>query len=232
MGPAGPAGLVWRGTWSPSGAYVTHDAVYYHGSGSSYVANANNTADTPPGASWSLLASIGATSPSQNANQVVYDHSNSALSDTNVQRAIDSVAASVAGLQAAQYTDAQAVNAVTAAYSSKIYQVKVTQAASSCNPANVFATCTNNDLAIGGGCSNPADQWYFRDVQLYDAHTFYCRAGKRWPTSTMRSTRMRTSGFERKKTPSMGALARIGSSRGPRAPGRSSGRSARSSSTR
>ncbi len=63
-GPAGPAGMTWRGTWTPTTGYGVNDAVTYNFS--SYVALAANTNVQPAGAqgsaaAWSLLAAQGAT---------------------------------------------------------------------------------------------------------------------------------------------------------------------------
>jgi hypothetical protein len=61
-GDRGPAGLVWRGTWSAAESYVESDAVAWNGS--SYVALAPSTAIEPPSATeWQLLASAGAEGP-------------------------------------------------------------------------------------------------------------------------------------------------------------------------
>src|SRR5262249_2122546 len=61
QGPAGPASLIWQGTWSNSTAYAVNDAVQYNGA--SYIsvqAGSNNPPDTSP-AFWNLLADKGAT---------------------------------------------------------------------------------------------------------------------------------------------------------------------------
>lgn len=60
-GPSGTPGLVWRGGWSASSAYVTNDVVFYFGS--SWVASQPVSAGTAPPTSgtgtssyWELLA--------------------------------------------------------------------------------------------------------------------------------------------------------------------------------
>ena len=53
----GPAGLTWQGIWSATTTYQPRDAVAYQGS--SYLALATNTASTPPGTNWQLLAAAG-----------------------------------------------------------------------------------------------------------------------------------------------------------------------------
>jgi hypothetical protein len=59
-GAAGPIGLVWMGAWSSSTAYVVNNGVSYNGS--SYIAVASSTNQTPPNATyWSVLAAQGAT---------------------------------------------------------------------------------------------------------------------------------------------------------------------------
>jgi Collagen triple helix repeat (20 copies) len=54
----GPAGLTWRGQWSPGSAYESRDAVVYQGS--SYLALFASVGSTPPSANWMLLAAAGA----------------------------------------------------------------------------------------------------------------------------------------------------------------------------
>jgi hypothetical protein len=54
----GPAGLTWRGEWTPASTYGPRDAVLHEGS--SYVALFNNTASAPPSSNWMLLAAKGA----------------------------------------------------------------------------------------------------------------------------------------------------------------------------
>ena len=61
-GPAGPAGLNWRGAYSGSTTYAANDACQY--SGSSFVATAGTTGVSPgspgsPTSPWSLLAEVG-----------------------------------------------------------------------------------------------------------------------------------------------------------------------------
>jgi len=60
MGPAGPAGLTWRGTWDAAAQYQNGDAVAYQGA--SYVATAAITGTAPPNG-WDVLAAAGAAAP-------------------------------------------------------------------------------------------------------------------------------------------------------------------------
>ena len=65
-GPAGPAGLNWRGAYSNTTTYAANDAVQYNGS--AFIATAGTTGVNPgtpasPGTNWSLLAEIGNTGP-------------------------------------------------------------------------------------------------------------------------------------------------------------------------
>lgn len=59
-GVAGATGLVWKGLYSPNANYAVNDGVITS-AGSAYIALAANTANAPPGAAWSQLASGGAT---------------------------------------------------------------------------------------------------------------------------------------------------------------------------
>jgi hypothetical protein len=74
-GPVGPAGLTWRGTWSPTEVYAENDAVGYEGTNgrtsSFYSTQDNNvgvppqTTDDPPQTApgWAFLAMEGARGP-------------------------------------------------------------------------------------------------------------------------------------------------------------------------
>ncbi len=60
-GPAGPKGMQWRGIWNSSTAYAIDDAVKAS-DGSSYIAIAASTNQTPPNATyWSKLVDKGDT---------------------------------------------------------------------------------------------------------------------------------------------------------------------------
>lgn len=56
-GPAGPAGINWRGPYTNGATYSLNDAVSYNGS--SYVATASGIVAAPPAAGWSVLAAAG-----------------------------------------------------------------------------------------------------------------------------------------------------------------------------
>lgn len=60
-GTQGAAGLIWMGAWDPSVSYVVSAGVI--SGGSAYIAVSSNKGSQPPGAAWSLLASMGATGP-------------------------------------------------------------------------------------------------------------------------------------------------------------------------
>ncbi len=57
-GDPGPVGMVWRGLWNATTAYLANDAVEY--AGSAYVALMPSTNSAPPSANWDLLAAVGA----------------------------------------------------------------------------------------------------------------------------------------------------------------------------
>lgn len=62
QGLPGPAGLTWRGPWSPTAGYAPLDTVSH--AGSSWIANVPSTGDEPGlVSSWQLLASAGAAGP-------------------------------------------------------------------------------------------------------------------------------------------------------------------------
>lgn len=58
-GAKGPKGLVWRGAWNSSTSYVVDDAVTLNGT--SYIAIANNSNDSPPSANWQVVSAKGDT---------------------------------------------------------------------------------------------------------------------------------------------------------------------------
>jgi hypothetical protein len=57
--PVGGSGLLWLGPWDTNTLYLIDDVVSYQGS--SYVAVASNQSQSPPSASWNLVASKGDT---------------------------------------------------------------------------------------------------------------------------------------------------------------------------
>ncbi len=84
QGPAGPAGMVWRGAWSSATAYASGDGV--SSGGSSYIATAANTNSQPPSANWNLLAQQGAAGSAGSAPAPVTVAANATV--TTAQRTI------------------------------------------------------------------------------------------------------------------------------------------------
>lgn len=72
----GGSAFVWRGTWSAGAAYVANDVVAYNGT--SYIATASNTNNSPPSAVWSTMAqkgdtgATGAAGPAPSGTGLVY----------------------------------------------------------------------------------------------------------------------------------------------------------------
>lgn len=106
-GIAGPVGMVWKGIWSSSTAYVTNDAVYYSASNASYICISPNTNQLPTNATyWQILVSgagnvTGAASSTDNAitrfdgtTGKLIQNSVATLSDTGTLTTADVVATS------------------------------------------------------------------------------------------------------------------------------------------